>query len=75
MRRSSKLIPGPDAFLELLAQSRLESAYFVVARRGNYASAPFSSARRCAISRRSQLGHNQLMGLLSRPLSHSIRCR
>ena len=40
---------------ELLAQSREESAYFVVARRGNSVSAPSSSARRCAISRRSQL--------------------
>jgi phosphatidate cytidylyltransferase len=41
--------------LELLAQSRVESAYFVGARRGKNASAPFSSARRRAISRRSQL--------------------
>jgi hypothetical protein len=42
-------------YLELLAQSRMESAYFVVARRGKNAYAPSSSARRRAISRRSQL--------------------
>jgi hypothetical protein len=41
-------------YFELLAQSRMESAYFVVARRGKNASAPSSSARRRAISRRSQ---------------------
>jgi hypothetical protein len=41
--------------LELLAQSRVKSAYFVVARRGKNASARSSSARRRAISRRSQL--------------------
>jgi hypothetical protein len=40
---------------ELLAQSRVESAYFVLARGGKNASAPASSARRRAISRRSQL--------------------
>src|SRR4029453_1724942 len=41
--------------LELLAQSRAESAYFVVARSGKSASAHSSSARRRAIFRRSQL--------------------
>jgi hypothetical protein len=44
------------SYFELLAQSRGEPAYFVVARRGKNASAPSSSARRRAISRRSQLG-------------------
>jgi hypothetical protein len=44
-----------DQLFELLAQSRLASAYFVVARRGKNASARSSSARRRAISRRSQL--------------------
>jgi hypothetical protein len=41
--------------LELLAQSRGVSAAVVVARRGQNASARFSSVRRRAISRRSQL--------------------
>jgi hypothetical protein len=41
--------------LELLAQSRVEFADFVVARRGKNASARSSSARRRAIFRRSQL--------------------
>jgi hypothetical protein len=43
-------------FCELLAQSRVDPAYFVVARRGKNASARFSSARRRAIFRRSLLG-------------------
>jgi hypothetical protein len=48
--------------LELLAQSRVEPAYFVVARREKNASAPSSSARRRAISRRSQLVLGLLLG-------------
>ena len=44
-----------DSISELLAQSRVQSAYFVVARRGKNASAHSSSARRRAILRRSQL--------------------
>jgi hypothetical protein len=50
------IVPHPaDNISELLAQSRVQSAYFVVARRGKNASAHSSSARRRAISRRSQL--------------------
>ena len=41
--------------MKLLAQSRVESAYFVVSRGGKNASAHSFSARRRAISRRSQL--------------------
>jgi hypothetical protein len=40
---------------ELLAQSRVEPAYFVVARKGKNAFALSSSARQRAISRRSRL--------------------
>ena len=48
--RSSFLKGASPYCFELLAQSRVESAYFVVARRGKNASARSSSARRRAIS-------------------------
>ena len=54
-RWRSSFLKGVSPYcFELLAQSRVESAYFVVARRGKDASAHSSSARRRAIFRRSQ---------------------